>query len=483
MHRLTGVDAMFLYLETQLTPMHVASLSVCEPPEGYVDNPYEAFRAQVASRLHEVPSFIRKLTDTPLALDHPIWINAEKVDLEYHIRRAALPKPGSWQQLMTMVEHLHTQVLDRTKPLWQFHVIEGLEDGRFALYMKSHHASIDGGGGILALDIISDREPTPRPPLPSPEVRIMTREPGFFEHLGLALGNVVQQQVNVLAKIPDLLRTIGRVAEGATRDGRWGLGDLKPAPHTIFNARVGRRRAFATASVPLKDLKAVAKAGGATLNDVVLAVCGGALRAYLAKRGALPEDSLVAAVPVSLREVGDMNMSNQVSSVPARIGTHIAEPLERLAYVQGAMQRSKKQLGDVRAITPTDFSFIGAPALVPLAWQVVERTSLIERMPALFNVAISNVPGPRRTMYFAGIPVREFYPVSIATHGVALNITVQSYVDRLDFGFTTCREICPDVADMAAQIAPEFAALKAAVADAAAPAQPAEARKLAVAAE
>lgn len=476
MDRLSGLDAMFLYLETPQTPMHIASLMVCEPPEGYEDNPYDAFRAQIASRIHEVPVLTRILQPTPLRLDHPVWVKAETIDLDYHIRRAALPKPGSAQQLRTMVEHLHTQVLDRTQPLWQYHVIEGLEGGRFALYLKSHHASLDGGGGVLALDILSDRAPTPRPPLPTPQVRLFTRKPGFFEMLGHAYGSLIQQQVNAVGRLPALARTVGRMVRSAVQDGTWSLGDLKPAPHTIFNTRIGRRRAWGMASMPLADVKALAKATGSTLNDVVLVACGGALRRYLTAHKALPEASLVAGVPVSLREVGDNNIANQVTSVFAKIGTHIADPIERLAFVKESMQRAKSQLKDVKDIVPRDFSVFGAPAIVPLLWQLIERSKLTDIAPTVVNVAISNVPGPRRPMYFAGIEVKEAYPVSIAAHGAALNITLQSYVNRLEFGLTACREVCPDVQSLTDGIVEEMEELRKAAAGRGPVTQPTAAR-------
>jgi diacylglycerol O-acyltransferase / wax synthase len=460
MLKLSGLDAMFLYLETQLTPMHVAGLSILQPPPGYQDNPFDAFRAQVASRLHEVPSFCRKLVKTPFSIDHPVWVSAEEIDLDYHIRRAALPKPGSIAQLRGMIEHLHAQVLDRTRPLWQFHVIEGLEDGRFALYTKSHHACIDGGAGILAMDILSDQEPTPRPPLPDTQIRLATKMPGFFEVLGGAAGSMVQQQVNLLRGLPTALKTVRRVAAAARKGGTFGLADLKPAPRTMFNQRVGRQRAYGTCSIALSEAKAVGKVVGGTINDVVLTICAGTLRRYLLLHGALPAQSLVAGVPVSLREVGDTSNNNQVSGMLPRIATDVADPVERMAAIQANMSRAKAQLGTIRDIIPQDFSMPFAPAVLTAMWQLLERNPIMERMPAALNVAISNVPGPRRPMYFAGCEVVEYYPVSIATHGTALNITLHSYVNRLDFGFIGCRKIMPDIQVMADMLIEEFEALK-----------------------
>jgi WS/DGAT/MGAT family acyltransferase len=251
MDRLSGLDAMFLYLETAQTPMHIAGLAICEPPQGYEGHPFEEFKAQVIARLHEVPAFSRVLKNQPFRLDHPVWVTADHIDLDYHFRKAALPKPGSWKQLMTMVEHLHMQLLDRKRPLWQYHVIEGLEGGRFALYMKTHHASLDGGGGVMALDIVSDREPKPREPYPKNNVRLQTREPGFFEMLGHALGSVVQQQVEAVKSVPALAQAAGNIVRSTMRKRTWDRESLRSAPRTIFNGRVGRRRAFGTASLPV----------------------------------------------------------------------------------------------------------------------------------------------------------------------------------------------------------------------------------------
>ncbi len=365
---------------------------------------------------------------------------------------------------MTMVEHLHMQLLDRKRPLWQYHVIEGLEGGRFALYLKTHHACLDGGGGVLALDIVSDREPKPRDPYPKPEIRLgAPRKPGFFELLGLSFGSIIQQQFDAVASVPAGVRALRNVVRSAIKDRTWDLNAIKPAPRSIFNDRVGRRRAFATGTFPVAEMKLMGKAAGATLNDIVLSICAGALRRYLDERNQAPTESLVAAVPVSMREVGDTNQSNQVASIFPRIGSHITDPLERLAYVAQSTKRAKSQMADVREIVPRDFSIVGAPALAPLIWQIVEWTGVNTMVPSIMNVAISNVPGSRRPMYFAGIEVKEFYPVSIATHGVALNITVQSYVDRMDFGITTCRDICPDVQKLADLMMEEFNALKAAL--------------------
>lgn len=470
MQKLSGLDAMFLYLETQKTPMHIAGLSVCQPPEGYDGDAYEDFKAQIASRLHEIPAFHRILRPTPFEIDHPVWINADEVDMDYHIQRAHLPKPGRLEQLRLLIQRLHSQVLDRSRPLWQFHIIEGLEDedfnlkpGTFALYTKSHHACVDGGAGISVMDIISDREPTPRPPLPKSQIRLSSQEPGFFEMLGSAYGRMLQQQVDLVAALPKISSAFSNVVRSFGGENSWSLKDLAPAPKTRFNTRIEQQRAYGAQTLSLPEVIAVAKAAGATINDVVLSICGGALRLYLARHNELPEKSLIAGVPVSLRELGDTSTNNQVAGILCAIGTDIDDPVERLKAVQAAAKRGKAQIGSVREVIPQDYNIFGAPAVLTIMSQLADRTSLIERMPAFLNVAISNVPGPRRPMYFAGSKVVGYFPVSIAAHGCALNITLHSYVDRLDFGLMACKKTVPDVQDIADDIVGEFRRLQAAV--------------------
>ena len=466
MHKLTGIDATFLYMETEETPMHVSALLICEPAkEG--ENSYEALKSQIAARAHEIPSFHRKLMPTPFYVDHPVWVTAETVDLDYHIKHARLPEPGTAEQLRTLIQGLHSAVLDRDRPLWQFYIIEGIHDeslgmkkGSFALYTKSHHASVDGGAGIAVMDIISDREPTPRPPLPKNKIRLYAEKPGTFELLGGSYGRFLQQQVDIIKSVPDMVKAAGRFLKVASEDTAGVLKNMKPAPKTRFNVRIQKQRAYGAESLMLPEVKALARRTNTTLNDVVLSICGGALRTYLSKHKELPDDSLVAMVPVSLRELGDASNTNQVAGMTCGLGTDIADPLKRLKAVNENAKSSKKQLGTVKDIFPTDYSFFGAPLMVTAMAQISSRTDIVNYMPSPINVTISNVPGPRRPMYFAGSKVMANFPVSIATHGCALNITLQSYVDRLDFGLIACKIAVPDVQDIADYIVDEFRLLQ-----------------------
>jgi len=466
MHKLTGMDATFLYMETEETPMHVSGLLICEPPQ-LGENPYEALKSQIAARAHEIPSFHRKLMPTPFYVDHPVWVTAETIDLDYHIKHARLPAPGNVEQLRTLIQGLHSGILDRDRPLWQFYIIEGVEDpsfglkkGSFALYTKSHHASIDGGAGIAVLDIISDREPTPRPPLPKNKIRLYSEKPGAFELLGSSYGRFLQQQVDLVKSVPDLVKSAASFLKVASEDTASVFKNMKPAPKTRFNVRIQKQRAYGAQSLMLADVKALAKRTNTTLNDVVMSICGGALRTYLSNHKELPEESLVAAVPVSLRELGDASNTNQVAGMTCGLATDIADPIKRLMAVNENAKGAKKQLATVKDIFPTDYSFFGAPILVTAMAQLTSRTDIVNYMPSPINVTISNVPGPRRHVYFAGSKVVANFPVSIATHGCALNITLQSYVDRLDFGLIACKMAVPDVQDIADYIVDEFAILQ-----------------------
>ena len=260
-----------------------------------------------------------------------------------------------------------------------------------------------------------------------------------------------------------MTQAFGNVARMALQPGGFSINDVTPAPRTPFNARMGKARSYGITSIPFLDMRAVGKATGTTINDVVLAISAGALRRYLAGIKALPKESLVAAVPVSLREVGNTDNNNQVTGMLVGLATDIEEPVARLKAINAAAIRAKAQLGSVKDVMPQDFSFFGAPLAMTLMGQLASGTPVMDQMPGVTNVCISNVPGRRVPMYFAGAEVLAYYPVSIPAHGVAVNITVQSYCGRLDFGITACRKALPDAQGLCDLLAEEFETLKNAV--------------------
>ncbi len=466
--QLSGIDASFLYLETPETPMHVAGYTLFQLPDGFKGSFYGHFRRFFESRLHTIPIFSKKLAPSLLNLDHPGWVEDPHVDLDYHLRETTLPAPGSEAQLEEVISRLHANPLDRSRPLWQFYVINGLADGRAALYSKVHHAAIDGGAGMAINKALYDvtvvpREVAPPPPKPVAASTAPATPIAVDPLQGMAniMTNMVQQQIKMWQAAPDIMNSMANAFLGKAGEPPKALSILQnlvsqlpklSAPKTPFNTTITRERSYAARTISLSDAKTVAKATGTKLNDVVLAICGGALRRYLSEKGQLPDKPLVAGVPISLREPGDTRQNNQVSGMLCQIGTDIADPLERLQAVLKSSSDSKAIAGTFRDAVPQDFAFVGAPILLQLMMLIYGGSGLANHVPMPMNVTISNVPGPPMPLYCAGAKVLALYPVSIPAHGAALNITVQSYMDALNLGLTADRRAVPDVDVIAAYI-------------------------------
>jgi WS/DGAT/MGAT family acyltransferase len=462
MKRLSALDALFLYMETPETPMHVASVTIFKP-ETLRDDLFLRFREHTAARLDLLPSYRRRLEPTPLGLDHPAWVVDDKPDLDYHIRHAALPKPGGMTELRALIAQLHAVPLDRTRPLWEYTLIEGLEDGAFAVYVKVHHATMDGVAGTATLGVIYDFDPEAEREALPPRIVPPDQEPSDgIELTSTAIGDFVRQGWRAVASLPSVARALTKTAPHAIRDGRFLYGYLKDMPRTPFNAAISGHRVYATASLALGEVKALARARGATVNDVVLALTSGALRRYLAEHGALPDKPLTAAVPASVRPLGDAQLNNQVMFTLSRLPTDVAEPLPRLAAAHAAGKEAKDLFADIREFATTNVSILGAPlAFMGIArlWAGARAANYVW---PFFNLVVSNVPGPSKPMYCVGAPATHYFPVSIPFHGGAINITVQSYLDTLDFGLIACSETVPDAQRIADFIVDDFAALKAA---------------------
>ncbi|MGB6117376.1 MAG: wax ester/triacylglycerol synthase family O-acyltransferase [Mesorhizobium sp.] len=472
MRGLAGIDASFLYMETPEQPMHVAGLTIYEKPENLKGSFYDHFRTFFLERIHLVPIFSKKLARRIFELDHPGWVDAGELDIDYHLQHVSLPAPGSWKQLEDQVAGLHSTVMDRSRPLWQFTIIDGLDSGHVAIYSKMHHAAIDGGAGMEIAAALYDLGPTPRkvkPAPPKPEVRIPTVGERAILGINDAIQSVQRQQLKALEAIPQMLGTLTDMlvppkdgkSGGAGPSALPGIPDVL-APKTPFNATITSQRSYAAREVSLADAKSVAKATGTKINDVVMAICAGALRTYLSGKKKLPKKPLVAFVPISLRQPGDADASNQVFGMLCPIATQIADPLDRLKAIQKGSSESKNLAGTVKDVAPKDFTLLGAPILLPGLAQLYGRSGLADLMPSTTNLTISNVPGPPIPVFCAGAKVVAMYPVSIPVHGIALNITVQSYVDRLDFGITADRKAVPDADAMADLFAPALVELKAA---------------------
>jgi WS/DGAT/MGAT family acyltransferase len=473
MARLKGLDASFLYFETAETPMHVAGCTLFDLPESYRGRFHQVYRDFLATRLDLAEIFRRKLANTTLALDHPSWVEDKAFDLDYHVRGLMLPAPGSFAQLEATVARLHGERLDRTRPLWQFTIIEGLEDGRAALYSKVHHAALDGGAGMVLTQAMYDVTPQPRPPLAPVRPPLPSVSPTLLEGLGGLYVDFLRRQVEALAKFPDLIRAVNNVVLPVIPEGA-RLGDLIPkgelpklppliAPRTVLNVQITGERSYAARSMKLAPARRLAKTAGAKLNDVVMATCAGALRLYLKERKSLPRRPLVAFVPISLRELGNKDMSNQVSGMLCSLATNIADPAARLAEIVASSQSSKKLAANLKDAQPGDYSFVGAPLILSGLSALYGKSGISNWVNPPANVVISNVPGPPVPLFCAEAKVSGLYPVSIPAHGMALNITVQSYVDNLDFGLTADRRAVPDIDVLADYLVQAFEELSAAV--------------------
>ncbi len=463
---LSVIDGAFLHLESPEMPMHVGSLHLFEPPAGYQPGEwYEAVKAHVASRMHLAPVFTRKLALMPFDLATPVWIEDDDIDLDYHMRYIMLPKPGTVAQLEAYAARLQSSQLDRSRPLWEFYVFEGLADGRLAFYGKVHHAAIDGQAGVMLGTTMFDLGPVPRKVKPARPHRGNRYQLGVAELLSAGLENQLQQVGKIGRLLPTLARTLvgmGREAwttrNDAPVDARAG-SRFKFAPATPFNVSITNQRAFAGVTLPLDETKRIGKELGASINDMVLWLCSTALRGYLKESRELPEATLVAGVPISLRAEGDTTMNNQVAGTMIDLGTQLADPLQRLQTIMAGTAAMKRQMGSLRGVIPTDFPSLGSPWLLSGLASLYGRSRLASRL-RVANVTISNVPGAQVPVYLAGAKMLDYYPLSIVVHGVALNITVQSYMGQLCFGLIACRRAVPDVRELAGQMQAAFETLR-----------------------
>src|SRR5262245_11589464 len=423
------LDAMCLLAESREHPMHVAALQLFTPPHGagpeFVRDIYEAMRQSEDVQ----PAFRKHPAKTFGAINNAVWSFEDDIDLGYHVRRSALPTPGRVRELLDVTSRLHAGLLDRHRPLWETHVIEGLADARFAVYTKMHHAVVDGVSALKLLQgsLSADphdsqiRVPWSLPPRRSHQSARRSRR----ETLAGALGSVAGLAPSTLT-----------VTRAALVEQQLTL-PLR-APRTMLNVPIGGARRCATQSWSLGRIKDVTKAAGATINDVVLAMCAGALRAYLTDHDALPDAPLVAMVPVSLRTEHDAAGGNIVSAILCNLATDLDDPAERLHTIHESMRDNKKVLSQ---LPRAQAMALGAFLLAPAAFSGVAGLGAVSPPP--FNIAVSNVPGVREPLYCNGARLDGNYPLSIAVDGMALNITLATSAESLDFGLVGCPQAVP----------------------------------------
>lgn len=446
MQRLSGLDAMFFYLETPSSHMHVTGVYVLEPGENGLS--FDSVRERIASRVPLAAPFRRRLVEVPFKLGHPVWVEDPEFDLDYHVRRACLPPPGGTDELAGYVAQVGGLPLDRARPLWEMYVVEGLEAGRVAIVGKMHHAAIDGVSGAEIMATLLDLEPDP------PERLIVDawhpeQIPSDAELIAMAMTALVGHPMKALKTARRVVETALHVTEHNRDSGVAPPPSPFSAPKTSLNGSVTPHRRVALAVQSLDDFKSVKNYFDCTVNDVVLAVCAGALRRYLLDHGELPEEALVAMVPMSVRTDDEMGShGNRVSAMLTSLATHLPDPVERLAAVADGMRRAKEQERLIGAATLTDWTEFAFPALIGRAARLTGSMRVFDRMRPLFNVTVSNVPGPPFPLFLAGARMVAMYPLGPITEGVGLNMTVMSYCGMVYFGLNACRETVPGIAEM-----------------------------------
>ncbi|MDG2114093.1 MAG: wax ester/triacylglycerol synthase family O-acyltransferase, partial [Actinomycetota bacterium] len=421
----------------------------------------DLLRNRLEERLPLLEPLRRRLVEVPFQLDHPWWIEDPNFDIDFHVRHSAVPGGGGERELADLVARLISRPLDRTRPLWEAYVIEGLPQRRWAALIKLHHATIDGAAGAAMTMMLLDAEPNAEPPA-MPELAATEPVPTPIEMMGRTMASYAARPQRDMAAQGRMMRDAYKIAT-ENRDeltAAWTKAFTWPtagepdspslpsrrAPNIPFNRSITPNRRFAYKSYSLTDVKAIKNHFGVTLNDVVMAVCAGALRRYLDRHEALTDQPLIAAVPVSIRTGDDDDMwTNRVSCVFAELPTHLESVEERLAHAHGAMDTAKGSFDLVPAESLLDFAEFAPPTVFPQAAGLMTRMRMADQLTPVSNLVVSNVPGPREPLYMGSARLQHYYPVSTIAEGQGLNITVQSYEDKLDLGLVGCRELLPDL--------------------------------------
>jgi diacylglycerol O-acyltransferase / wax synthase len=452
MQRLSGLDASFLYLETESQPLHVCSvmeLDTSSMPGGYT---FDRLREALSVRIKAMPQFREKLADNPLNFDHPVWVDDEHFEIDRHLHRIGLPAPGGRAEISEICGHIASLPLDRRRPLWEMWVIEGVagtdchHKGRLGVMTKVHHAAVDGVTGANLMSQLCTTEADAPEPDPLPGVgggsgwQIAAGGLLRFATRPLQLASVMPQTVS------SVVATVARALDGQT------MARPFAAPPTLFNASITGRRNVAYAQLDLEDVKRVKDRFGVKVNDVVMALVSAVLRQYLADRNALPAAPLVATVPVSVHGKSDRAGRNQVSGMFASLETQIADPAERLKAIAQSSLVAKEHNSAIGATLLQDWTQFAAPAAFGIAMRAFARTRFTESLP-VHNVVVSNVPGPQDPLYLLGCEVKAMYPLGPIFHGAGLNVTVLSLNGKLNVGLISCPELLPELWEMADEFA------------------------------
>jgi WS/DGAT/MGAT family acyltransferase len=461
----SSLDAGMLYVETEEMLMHTMGVLLVEPPDDVETSAMELVRDALEARLHLIPPFRRKLVQGPLKIGDPYWLEDPDFDLDKHVSHHVLPPPGGRRELDALIGELASGCLPRDKPLWELAVIEGLEDGKIAIVTKVHHATMDGGKGAALMGQLFSTEPHGEVPAPEepwvPEPEPTT--PWLMADTVRTLLGKPRRVATAATGVVSGLRGRGKKSDGSTKENKADTPGLFEAPSTTFNRALARDRAVGLCDVPLEDVKSIGRALGATVNDVVLAASCASVRSWLLSHGGLPDQPLVAVVPVSLRGEGDHSEGNRITVMRVRLPMEIEDPLERLRAVHAATQSGKKGSGGgggggaLKHLADI-LTNISTPLVLA---EILGRYSLVaERVPPLWNLVISNIAGSPVPLYFGGTRLRQLYPLGPVQHGSGLNITVLSTDGRLCFGALACKDLVPDVEDISSGFEEEIRRLK-----------------------
>ena len=471
--RLTGLDASFLYLETPAMHMHVCFVAVLDPSTMPVEYSFESLRTHIAGRVPLIAPFGRVLRSVPLQVHHPVWVDDADFDIEHHVhrvelgvaRRHARIEGGDLHQLSRVAGEIASVPLDRSRPLWDLTIVEGMDDGRLGLVIKVHHSAMDGSAGIEILYALFDLEPDP----PSDTESDLADADGPPEPIDdpsnlELLSQATRDRLRATAGVGALVRRTGEAVTGVARarsgDSGPGAGTPLDAPHTPFNGAIGPARDLAFARVSLDEVKQVKQAFGVTVNDVVLALCARTLRRYLLERDALPEAPLLASCPVSIRVEGETGVyGNKVSVMFTRLPTDVDDPAQCLQVAGAMANAAKAEQRRLGASLLGDWAEIADPRSLSWATDQLSRFGLADHLPPVHNVVISNVAGPAFPVYLAGARLEQGYPMGPVLEGAGLNITVLSYIDTVDIGFIASPNLVPDLWALAGDVAPAFAEL------------------------
>ena len=451
MQRLTGLDAGYLYMETPTLHMHTLKIAVLDPstvPGGYT---FAKVKEELGRRLHLLPPFRRRLLDVPFGLHHPLWIEDPDFDLDWHVRRVAVPSPGSQRELCELIGDIASHQLDRRRPLWEIWVVEGLEGGRIGFVTKMHHSMADGVAAAAMMANVLETEPDPIEPR-APD------RPWTPDVVPSRTQLVLRALIDLFVTIRGLPALLGRTAAGMRRVAQ--VRKANPTvpsatplntPRTRFNGALTPHRVFATTTLPLDAVKTVRRAFDVTLNDVVLGVCAGALMRYLDKHGDHLDKPLLAGVPISTEGPTDTPRlaGNRVSNLFVSLRTDIEDPVARLKAIHESSMVAKDVFRAMGVDMLADWSEMTPPKPLSAFMRLYSRWRLADYHAPPQNAVISNVPGPPLPLYVAGAKLVELYSTGPILEGIGLNITVWSYLGTLYFGLISCRELMPDLFDLA----------------------------------